>query len=162
MKRVAIIGRGVRWELGYTDPGDKWIVSSAFFRKPGPADKVFQIHTPDVWEKGIEAFKERLVLAHDAPGFEDCEKLPYKELLDAFGPVFSSSIGWMLAYALYLGYDEIALYGIDMIADHEYGMQRDYLYYLIGWARARGVNVIMQEYAGVYLYPETYAIPDII
>jgi hypothetical protein len=158
MKRVAIIGRGSRWECGYTDPGEKWVVSSAFFRQKGPADKIFQIHDPDVWEPGIEAFKDKLVLSREVYTFECCEKLPIKALLDAFGPVLSSSIGWMLAYALFLGYDEIALYGVDMIADYEYGSQRDYLFYLIGWARARGINVIMQEYAGVYLYPETYAI----
>jgi hypothetical protein len=159
MKRVAIIGRGSRWECGYTDPGEKWVVSSAFFRQKGPADKIFQIHATDVWEEGLKNERYRVVLAYSAPGFESCEKLPYKAILDAFGPVLSSSVGWMLAYALFLGYDEIALYGVDMIADYEYGSQRDYLFYLIGWARSRGINVIMQEYAGVYLYPETYAIP---
>lgn len=160
-KRVALIGRGSRWEVGYTDPGEKWVVSSAFFRKPGPADKIFQLHAPDVWEAGIEKERNRLVLAHMVPTFDFCEILPYKALLERFGSVFSSSISWMLAYALFLGYDEIALYGIDMIADDEYGAQRDYLFYLIGWARYQGVKIETKEYAGVHLAPEMYGIPSL-
>lgn len=162
MKRVAIIGRGSRWEQGYFDPGEKWVVSSAYFRKPGPADKVFQLHRPDIWERDISSIFDRLVTAWPAPGYDLCERIPAMALIHEFGPVFSSSISWMLAYALFLGYDEIALYGVDMIADDEYGAQRDYLFYLLGVAKARGVKIETREYAGVHFAPEIYGVPDIL
>ena len=160
MKRVAIMGRGVKWEKGYDDPGEKWLVSSAYFRKPGPADKIFQLHSKEAWEKDLATVKYKLVLAWHYPLFDFCEMLPHKKLVAEFGPVFSSSISWMLAYALFLGYDEIALYGVDMIVDAEYGDQRDYLFYLLGIAAARGVRVETQEYAGIHMVPVTYGVPS--
>lgn len=161
MKRVAIMGRGVKWEKGYDDPGEKWLVSSAYFRKPGPADKIFQLHDRPAWEPELLSVRDKLVLAWHYPMFDFCEMLPHEKLIAEFGPVFSSSISWMLAYALYLGYDEIALYGVDMIADAEYGDQRDYLFYLLGVAAARGVRVETQEYAGIHMVPVTYGVPEL-
>jgi len=159
MRPLSIIGRGSRFLAGVQDETrERWIVSSAYFDGPTvcePCEKVFQLHFPDIWEPGLSGIMDKVVTAWGETG----EILPYRELIEEFGEIFPSSISWMLAYAIKLGYTDIALHGVDMLADWEYGGQRDYLFYLIGLARGRGVKVEMQEYSGVYLAPERYGVP---
>lgn len=161
MRPLSIIGRGCRYLNGARDDTrERWIVSSAYFDQPeecATCEKVFQLHAPAIWEHGIGAIKSRLVTAWGNEG----EILPAAALVAEFGPVFPSSISWMLGYALFLGYTDIELHGVDMMGGTEYAGQRDHLFYLIGVARGRGVKVTMQEYAGVYLAPEVYGVPPV-
>jgi hypothetical protein len=60
-------------------------------------------------------------------------------------PVFKSTISYMVAMALREGFKTIALYGIDMVLDFEWGFQRHNLHYYIGWARGMGVEIIIPE-----------------
>jgi len=59
--------------------------------------------------------------------------------------VFKSTISYMIAMALSEGFTTIALYGIDMVLDFEYGFQRHNTHYFLGWARGMGVDVIIPE-----------------
>lgn len=162
MKPLIIIGRNADWDaIPKVDAFERWTVSSAYFDHPketASADKIFQIHRPSAWETDIEDVKAKLVIAWDMPRFEDCERLPVKALLAEFGPVFPSSVNWMLAYALYLGYDNIILEGMDMKHDTEYGAQRDGLFYLLGVAWARGVKVLINPTSGIYMAPVVYGV----
>jgi hypothetical protein len=58
-----------------------------------------------------------------------------------YGDYFNSSVGFMLALAIHEGAEEIAIYGVDMRADEEYGYQRPNCEYLIGLARGKGIKV---------------------
>ena len=162
MKPLIIIGRAADWEaIPKVDAFERWTVSSAYFDHPvetDSADLIFQIHVPMIWEKGIESIKPRLIIAWDNPGFEDCRRLPVKALLAEFGPVFPSSINWMLAYALYLHYDTIILEGMDMRIGSEYEAQRDGLFYMLGVAWARGVKVLVNPASGIYMPPAIYGV----
>ena len=153
MKPLIIIGRNADWDaIPKVDAFERWTVSSAYFDHPKEcesADLIFQIHRPRAWETDIEDIKAKLVIAWDMPRFEYCERLPVKALLAMFGPVFPSSVNWMLAYALYLGYDNIILEGMDMKHDTEYGAQRDGLFYLLGVAWARGIKVLINPTSGI-------------
>lgn len=105
--------------------------------------------------------KSQMVIAWNKPGFETCERLPYEALLDLFGPIFASTISWMLAYAMFLEYTDIGIYGIDMTAGEEYSDQREPLIYLIGMARERGINIRIPEYSGIYMPPQIYGVPEV-
>ncbi|NMD04081.1 MAG: hypothetical protein GYA71_12470, partial [Bacteroidales bacterium] len=54
---------------------------------------------------------------------------------------FTNSISYMIAYAIYKGYEKIELYGVDMSARDEYINQRGSVMYWIGFARAKGIEV---------------------
>jgi hypothetical protein len=124
-------------------------------------DKVFNVHAnPATFGERLEAVKEKLVVACDVPGFEECERLPVRELVQTHGPNFSSSVSWMLAYAGALGYTSIGLFGIDMFASDEFHHQRDGLYFLWGQLTARGIKVYAPEQNGVYLKPQLYGIEE--
>jgi hypothetical protein len=53
---------------------------------------------------------------------------------------FTSSVAWILALAIKLGYKEIHMYGIDMSAEHEYFGQRPCVEYWMGIAKGRGIK----------------------
>jgi hypothetical protein len=161
MKPLIIIGRRADWDaIPKVDAFERWTVSSAYFDHPkeaAAADLIFQIHAPETWAPGTEELRSKLVTAWDY-GKGRPYILPVKELLAEFGPVFPSSINWMLAYALHLGYDKIIMEGVDMIHETEYGGQRDGLFYMLGVAWARGVKVMVNPASGIYMPPAIYGV----
>ena len=161
MKPLIIVGRRADWDaIPKVDAFERWTISSAYFDHPveaASADLIFQIHAPETWAPGTEELRSKLVTAWDY-GLVKPRILPVKELLAEFGPVFPSSINWMLAYALYLHYDTIIMEGVDMIHESEYGGQRDGLFYMLGVAWARGVKVMVNPASGIYMPPAIYGV----
>ena len=69
---------------------------------------------------------------------------PKVEMLEKFGVDFwGSTLSWMMALALTTGAEEIALYGVDMSAEEEWGDQRKDLKHFITIARSCGVKVTL-------------------
>ena len=67
---------------------------------------------------------------------------PLKAIMEWSGSkYFTSSIAYMVAYALFTGATEINIFGVDMEHDTEYATQRPCLAYWIGFARAKGCNI---------------------
>ncbi len=124
------------------------------------ADKIFELHAPYRWRSWFSDFKSKLVICYDAPGFEECERLPTSELVELHGRVFGSTISWMLAYGALLGYTDIGLFGIDMFAKYEFLDQRDSLYYVWGRLSMMGVTVFAPEGNGVGLPETLYGLED--
>lgn len=70
---------------------------------------------------------------------------PFDEVAQTVGDYWCSSIAYMLALAIHEGAEEIALYGVDMRGDDEYGYQKPNCEYLIGLARGKGIKVHVPE-----------------
>ena len=69
-------------------------------------------------------------------------KYPKEEVYKRFGEYFySSSIAWMLAFAIMACPEEIGLYGVDMASRDEYGYQRAGCHHFITLARLNGIKV---------------------
>lgn len=58
---------------------------------------------------------------------------------------YNSSPAYMIALALHEGATTIGLYGIDVLDDSEFTLERPCLEYLIGLAVGRGVEVVIPE-----------------
>lgn len=58
---------------------------------------------------------------------------------------YNSSPAYMIALAIHEGAEKIGLYGIDVLDDSEYNLESNCLDYLIGYAAAKGVEVIIPE-----------------
>lgn len=78
----------------------------------------------------------------------------------ARGDYFASSFGYMMALALYEGYEEIHSYGFDMLEDSEYAHQRPNAEYLIGLARGMGRTVILDKNCAMCRYHLLYGYED--
>lgn len=72
-----------------------------------------------------------------------CVVYPMPLMKKMFGPIFSSSIVEMMAIAIYEGFDEINLYGVDMALKKEYGAQKSGCEFFIGLAVGLGIKVYL-------------------
>ena len=68
----------------------------------------------------------------------------------------TSSISYMLVLAMYEGFKEIHLYGVDMLQEEEYYYQRTGLEYLIGLARGSGIAVYVPPQSALLKANYTY------
>ena len=70
--------------------------------------------------------------------FEDIpmsEKYPLDDIIESLKTdYFTNSISYMIAYAVYLGYESISVYGVDMAQEAEYAKERPSVEYFIGYA----------------------------
>jgi hypothetical protein len=68
---------------------------------------------------------------------------PWQELLDHFKVrYFVGTITWLLAFAIYLGFERIELYGIEVRADkQEYAFERPAVAYWLEVAKRAGIEV---------------------
>jgi hypothetical protein len=57
------------------------------------------------------------------------------------GTYFTSTPAYMLGLAMLEGFEEIHLYGIDLLQEGEYAYERPCMEYLVGLARGRGIKV---------------------
>lgn len=81
---------------------------------------------------------------------------PKQELVTHFGDYFTSTIAWMLALAIAQGYQQIGVWGVDMLGDGEYEYQRACCDYLIGYARGQGIAVHVADDSALCKGPGLY------
>ena len=131
-------------------------------------DAVFQIHVPAIWrnKKNLNHYGHYAWLQkpHDYPVYMQdfypdvpaSVKYPQNEIIAALLPTlknekgeqvsnFTSTTAYAIALALYQGYKNIELYGIEATSDTEYGRQKPGLLFWIGIATGRGVPVLTQS-----------------
>ena len=86
-------------------------------------------------------------------------KYPHSEILDMFDiygegmapdipnqrdrVYFTNSVSWMIVLAIYMGYKEIHMYGVNMAQVQEFEHQRPSCEFFLGWARGQGVKVYL-------------------
>lgn len=143
---------------------EMWSVPSLHRLDPRLSVRVnlwFELHQKEYaetfpwWEWALE--RQPPVLMQEA-----CDDLtlsrPYPlEMVERqFGRYFTSSIAFMIAFAMIRGAKEISLFGIDMKGGDEYAYQRPCVEYLIGFAKGRGIKVNIPEHSDLlksgYLY----------
>lgn len=70
------------------------------------------------------------------------EKYPLDEIVSKFGvDYFTNSISYMVAMAIYKGYEKIRLYGVDQRSGAEYINEKSGVEFWIGVAIGHGINV---------------------
>lgn len=60
-------------------------------------------------------------------------------------PYLTSSIAYEIALAIYEGFEEIHLYGVDLNTEAEYAWQKPGVEFLLGWAAGHGIKVVLPE-----------------
>jgi hypothetical protein len=113
--------------------------------------KLFELHTQDVLEeagswKELKPYLEKMgkdtILGHANPLLPDATPFPKQEIIDLLGNYFTSSIAWMIGYAILQKPDAIGLWGIDMMGEEEYLNQRACCEYLLGIARGMNITLV--------------------
>lgn len=131
-------------------------------------DRIFELHDESYWRDPqiivrMNAANVPIVMQHAVAELPKSEVLPLSDMAERFkgftgARYFTSTIAYMIAYALYLnlrspkpglGYEEIALYGVHMAADEEYGNQRQAMEYWVGVANGLGVKVTVPDRSSI-------------
>lgn len=145
MKEVTILGKGpTRTECPYE--GEIWTVNDSY----DFAKRIDKLFLTDGWNefdigalKGAQQkFNCEIVSAIPHPDLQ-VTLYPIEEILTRFrSKFFTNTICYMLAYALYLGYERIWFYGIDMLTHTCYIMEKGGVEYWMGVANGMGVEII--------------------
>ena len=164
MNKLVIIGKGPGYERGMFSQveGDEvWAPSTAcpLLDVLGVVpDKIFQLHQRSVFEPWLKSIIQKVVLIQPDALYSDAQVLPAQRLVDIHGFKFGSSIAWMLAWAVELGYKEIDIHGVHMAHSTEYGIQRDTFFYFVGYAQGKGVKVTLDPDSGTFIGDQKYGI----
>jgi hypothetical protein len=184
MKTVAIVGRSkeTRDLAPFDNPRvDIWAFNDYAMQLPRVTG-VFETH-PDCLtaDRYDDAYKEWLRLPHEFPIWmhESDPAIPasltyprnaicalYATSLWRGGErvqhFFSSTTAYALAMALWKRYNRVELYGIELY-DNGYRKQADCVFFWLGQAAARGVEIIIHENSNLFrntLYPFDVVTPE--
>jgi hypothetical protein len=97
------------------------------------------------------------VYAQDQHLIPRAKTFPVEELLREFGEnFFSSQPAWMMAFAIYKGATDIALFGLDMAARTEYHFEKPNMLHFAWLAQQRGIRVMAPPESEVLAPPPLY------
>ena len=131
-KKIFILGSGQSLiDYKYKDGDVTWCPYS-MYSSGLPITQYFGMHESEI---GI------------IDGIIDLSNYPIEEISNKYESCFfTNTVSYMLAYALYIGVEEIDIYGVDMNLLDEYYMQRPSVLYWVGYLRANGVKVNVRNY----------------
>lgn len=160
--KVAIVGSAASTKDNAPFDDPEWeIWGMAWRSREMPrVDRVFEMHAEELWADyantelyaawlgaptPLGGSKEPPVIyvrPEVARKYKKTKAYPIKDAVKLMGcEYFASSFAYALAMAINEGAEEIALYGIDLVADDEYAYQRPNAEYLLGIARGRGIKI---------------------
>jgi hypothetical protein len=131
----------------------------AIRRLRGSTDEKYQ------FGKGYYAWLQNLTIPlynqEIFPDFPTSVKYPLEEILARFHrKYFTNTVSWMLALAIYEGYEDISIFGVDMATGSEYSDQRPSCEYFIGYAEGLGINVYLPDQSDLLKTPFLYGFED--
>lgn len=130
-KRIIILGSGPTLRSYKYENGDTvWCPYSLY--NSYIVDKISMFFGMHDYERGL------------IDNIIDLDSYPLEDIVNKFDSTyFTNTISYMIAYALFIGVDDIEIYGVDMNGEQEYIAERGSVMYWIGYARALGVKVHM-------------------
>lgn len=174
MKKVAICGtsRTLR-EAPFTDDTFEFWICNDMHQVVKGFHRIFEMHPRKgylenyVCSNGLRQIDALASFEVPVYMLERHEDIPYSipypinDVVNKLGRrYFRSTIDYMIALAIYEGFEEIHIYGVDMAVDTEYGTQRPSCEYWIGLAEGKGINVFLPNNCDLlkayYLYGYNY------
>jgi hypothetical protein len=168
LKKIAIVGTAPSScaDAPYDDESWEIWTLGANVESGKRITKLFELHTqfvlesagswnglfPYLKEKGADVF-----LGHSNSLLPDATPFPKDELIEKFGSYFTSSIAWMIGYAILQNPDCIGLWGIDMMGEEEYAQQRNCCEYLLGIARGKNIVLSLADQSPLLRSERLYA-----
>ena len=132
------------------------------------ADRWFQIHARSSYDANVvrdhshhdwmaQQTKFPIYMQERNPEIPMSVRFPKEKIMAEFGNYFTNSISWEIALAIMEGFKEIHLYGVDMATHSEYAYERPSVEYFLGWAKGRGIKIMIPQKSDIcktmWLYP---------
>ena len=141
--KVVIVGKG----KGCADApleGETWGVCQCLRRRI--FTRIIDMNDYSLWgESEAKADKiSRIVAKKNGVPYTDLTNYPLQEVIECFGvDYFSNTVDYALALAIYEGFTEIHLYGVNMAFESEYEFEKPGVEFWIGQAMGRGIKVVV-------------------
>tara|TARA_R110000824_G_scaffold27017_2_gene92267 strand:- start:179 stop:1126 length:948 start_codon:yes stop_codon:yes gene_type:complete len=165
--KVALVGFATssRDMAPFDDPTYEIWTLNQIYRHVPRSTRHFDIHA--YWEEdNVEGTDHRgwirdcgipVYFAKHEDGLSTTITYPLQKIIDKFGiDYFTSSVAFEVALAMYEGFEEIALYGIDLIVGTEYSEQKACLEFWLGLAHAKGINVVIPTTSALLKHSHRY------
>jgi len=128
----------------FKDPeAEVWGLNELYQMIP-KADRWFEIHAPGgnlhtsrrnpEHKKWLKQCQIPVYMPQKMEGIKASVGYPIREIISMFGDYFTNSISYMLCLALYEGFPEIHMYGVDMALNKEYREQKPSCEWFLGMA----------------------------
>lgn len=139
--KVCIIGKGNGWEDAPCDELT-WGITQLLLRRD--VNRVIDMNDYQLWGEIEKQDAERARKIAESKGIEyiDRDNYPLQEIIKKFNTdYFSNTVDYAIALALYEGFNDIHLYGVNMISGGEYAYQKPGVDFWCGYAKGMGVSV---------------------
>ena len=139
--KVTIIGKGKGWEDAPTE-GESWGITQLILRRP--VSRVIDMNDYSLWgeAEARDAKAARQKASEMAVPYIDLKNYPIEAVIDRFNTdYFSNTVDYAIALALLEGFNEIDLYGVNLMHFTEYVYLKAGVEYWIGRAQGMGVKV---------------------
>lgn len=139
----------------YDTSVELWTLNEARMMGLQRIDRLFQMHPRWCWDPPGGNARDPQYLdwlkAQTCPiymfehEFDIPNSVPYpmERMVAMFGQYLTSTFSYQLAMAIAEEYEEIGIYGIDLSSEEEYRYQRAGAEYLIGYAKAKGIKIVI-------------------
>ena len=140
--------------------------SGSYFRRKQIRPGIFE-YSPDFRGANVEEYL-RMLASLNCPVYMQkkweiipkSEAYPLEEVLNRFGNYFTNTISYQIALAIKEGFQEIALFGVDMATGSEYGPQRPSCEFFLGVAAGMGIKIIIPPEADLLKARFLYAFQE--
>lgn len=137
-----------------------WVLGNRLNRFEGKrVTRVFEIHDnlsehadPKKYVEWLVDSGLPLIVGEKFPEeAKNVKTYPYGAVKELYGSLYlTSSPAYMMGYAILQGAADIGIYGVDLsVDDHEYFWQRPCMEAWIGFAKGRGINVVIPEVSSI-------------
>ena len=164
--------QGIKWLERHPDC-DRWVVNQGWRMPPyrEHEDKrwtvVFEVHDYDEMvlqgtiENGVPLYWDRTCSMKECP-FPQIVKAvrpewkksiayPWKVINEAFGTNYhTSSISYMIALGIWMGYKTLVLAGVDLGSDWERNDDKPNIMFWLGMAVARGIKILITDETSLF------------
>lgn len=157
---VNILGKGQGWErIEYQKEGIIYGCNDAFLRTPEVAITFHMHDLEEYYHDEARGSSTRLCVdaANENPNMEfytiykwdripHSKEFPLDEIIKEFGVCyFTSTIEYMIAYAIWKGAKKLNYFGVNMTVEQEYIEQKPGVEFWTGIAMGRGIEVNLQH-----------------
>ena len=175
MKSVVIVGyaNSIK-EVDWKTESEIWIMNDMYDFVPR-FDRIFEIHTAEsirtrvTRREGLNHYEALKILENPIymqsawPEIPSSVRFPLDEIIKEFyipamgDKIFiTCTVSHMLALAIFEGFEEISLLGVDQAIDTEYEVEMPSVLYWLGIAQGRGIKVHISQHSpllkGYFVY----------
>jgi hypothetical protein len=171
-KKIAIIGTAPQWQMAPFDNPEYEIWGILGVVPLGKRlTRLYELHDAATVRPMIEkpphqgkywdvarSLGANYITRDPFPEAPEATRFDFQGKLAKYGPYFASSCAWMLADAIDQNPEEIAIYGVNMAHDSEYGYQKPSCMFMLGYAKAAGIRIVVPSSSELGAVPYQYGL----